>query len=89
LACLVGFKDSALDQTIYGHSACTKHLRRFQLIQLSTIGTLTLAVDLDSMIAAKSSYTCFVPGVVPARTFTPLDSGCLRFDNPARVWRGL
>jgi hypothetical protein len=52
---------------MYSHSACTKHLRRFQLIQLST---LTLAVYLDPMIAAKSPYTRFVPCVVPARTLT-------------------
>src|SRR5262249_29891928 len=55
---------------MHSHSACTKHLRRFQLIQLSTLGTLTLAVDLDPMIAAKGSYTHFVPRVVPARTLT-------------------
>src|SRR5215831_20496459 len=55
---------------MYSHSACTKHLRRFQLIQLSTLCTLTLAVDLDPMIAAESSYTRFVPCVVPARTLT-------------------
>jgi hypothetical protein len=55
---------------MHSHSACTKHLRRFQLIQLSTLCTLTLAVDLDPVIAAKSSYTHFVPGVVAARTLT-------------------
>src|SRR5215469_5040834 len=52
---------------MHSHSASTKQLGRFQLIQLST---LTLAVDLDPMIAAKSSYTRFVPRVVPARTLT-------------------
>src|SRR5215469_7758956 len=55
---------------MHSHSACTKHLRRFQLIQLRTFCTLTVAVDLDPMIAAKSPYTRFVPRVVPARTLT-------------------
>ena len=53
---------------MYSHSACTEHLRRFQFIQLSAFCTLTLAVDLDPMIAAESSYTRFVPRVVPACT---------------------
>ena len=55
---------------MYGHSTRTKYLRRFQLIQLSTLCPLTLAVDLDRVVAAKSSYTRFVPRVVPARTLT-------------------
>src|SRR5215471_6070148 len=55
---------------MHSHSACTKDLRRLQLIQLCTFCTLTVAVDLDPMIAAKSSYARFVPRVVPARTLT-------------------
>ena len=39
---------------MYSHWASTKHLRRFQLIQLSTFCTLTVAVNLNPVIATKS-----------------------------------
>ena len=51
---------------MHSHSACTKHLRRLQLIHLSTLCAFTLVVDLDLVIAAKGTYTHFVPRVVSA-----------------------